>query len=355
SRLRHRLEDFVVGSSNQLAYAAANRMAEETGEAGSVLFLHGGCGLGKTHLLQGLCRRMLETNRAAKVHYTTGEQFTNDYIAAVRSGKLEGFRRRMRRLDLLAVDDVHFIANKPATQQEFLHSFDHLELGGARVALASDSHPKLIKQFSEALVSRCVRGLVVQIHPPDLELRQQLVQVLAGRRELVLEEGVAAALASRSGGSVREIEGALTKLQAIARLTRPAGQASAANVGHALVRQLFEHEDGGPVRPVSLEKVLDVACEQLGVTREQVMGRGRQKMVVLARSLVIHLTRQMTPMSYPEIARAFGRRTHSTVITAEQRVQKQLKQGQRIDLPGELEPVLLADLVDRLRRAVRSG
>lgn len=350
--LRHRLSDFVVGPSNELAYAAAQRLADEHAEPGHPLFIHGVCGLGKTHLLQGICRQMLEQQPSARVLYTTGEQFTNDYITAVRSNQLESFRKRIRKLDLLAVDDVHFIANKQATQQEFLHTFDHIELGGARVVLASDSHPKLIKQFSEALVSRCVRGLVVPITQPDAETRQRLIQKLAQRRHLVLEPTVVQTLGRRCVGSVREMEGMLTKLQALAQLSQQsAGRGQV--VGHSLLRQLMDAEAAAePRKPVRLDAVLSVVSQELGVTPEQVTGRSRHRLVVLARSLVIYLTRQLTPMSYPEIAAAMGRTNHSTIITAAQRVQKQLDADEQVMLPTQMQAMALEELVDQLRRAV---
>ena len=354
SRLRHSLEDFVVGPSNELAYAAAVRLADADAEPGHPLFLHGGCGLGKTHLLQGMCKRLLKRQPQARVHYTTGEQFTNDYISAVRGNRLEEFRRRIRRLDLLAVDDVHFIANKQSTQQEFLHSFDQIELGGARVALASDSHPKFIEQFSEALVSRCVRGLVVRIAEPDAETRRRLVEVLARRRGLALHESAAAALGKCCGGSVREIEGTLTKLQALVSLA--GGHRAGEPVGHAMIDHLLASDAAmRPARPVTLEMVLEAVAERLGVTRQQILGQSRHKLVVLARSVAIHLARELTPLSFPEIARAMGRRNHSTIITAAQRIARQLGAADAAPLPPTLNAASLADLVDELRRRLQRG
>jgi chromosomal replication initiator protein len=360
--LRHRLEDFIIGPSNELAFAAAQRLVDEEGAA-NPLFLHGGCGLGKTHLLQGICRRVLERNPKAQVLYTTGEQFTNEFLAAMRANRVDAFRRKVRRLDLLAVDDVHFIANKQATQQEFLHSFDAIELGGARVVLASDSHPKLIRQFSEALVSRCVRGMVVEVKQPDTATRARIVRALAQRRGICLMETVIDVIAARCAGSVREIEGTLAKLHALATLThkRPAdGEGAAATafpgagaIGHTLVNHLFDSEfSHSPRKVVRFEAIIGVVSEQLGVGRLQITGNGRNQHVVLARSIVIHLARQMTPMSYPEIAAAMGKKNHSTVITAAQRVDKQLAAGAVVTLPASMETLALSDLVQRMRQIV---
>jgi chromosomal replication initiator protein len=369
--LRHRLDDFIVGPSNELAFAAAVRFVEDdavhAAQAGQTLFIHGGCGLGKTHLLQGVCRRLLEQQPDAAVHYTTGEQFTNAFLTAVRTSKIDAFRRRLRRLDLLAVDDVHFIANKAATQQEFLHSFDALELGGAKVVLASDCHPKLIKQFSEALVSRCVRGMVVQVSSPDAATRLKVIQVLAARRGLLLMDGVAETLAQHgrasggAGGSVREIEGALVKLQALAQLDHQRIPASAVNgngtplrVGQAVLRQLLdESQRGSTPRLIRLDTILKTVCDRLGVTAAQVNGRGRHRQVVHARALTIHLARQLTTMSFPEIAAAMGRPNHSTIITAAQRIQAQIESNtDTVILPATMEALTIKDLAQRLRDAV---
>lgn len=356
-RFRHRLETFVVGACNELAYAAAHRAAEDD-HAADPVFLHGGCGLGKTHLLQGACARLLERNPDAKVWYTTGEQFTNQYIQAVRKNALDGFRRRVRRLDLLAVDDVHFLADKEKTQQEFLHCFDAIDLAGARLILASDCHPKLIAKFSEGLISRCVRGMVVEVRPPDHQTRKALVVALATRRQITLLDEAADKIAERTHGSVRDIEGLLTRLHALVCLHQqnPNSQRSSheamrprAPVGHALLDQLFANTEPAPRRgAVRFETILQTVCDYLDVPAGKVTGSSRHKHVVLARSLVIHLTRTMLGMSYPEIAAAFGRNSHSTMITADKRITRALKEDQPL-LISAGRATTLRTLLDELR------
>ena len=360
STLRHQFNDFVVGPSNELAFAAANRMVDEEDSAINPLFIHGGCGLGKTHLLQSLCRKMLELKPDARVLYTTGEQFTNEFLTAMRSNKMDQFRKKIRRLDLLAVDDVHFIANKQATQQEFLHSFDAIELGGSRVVLASDSHPTLINQFSEALVSRCVRGMVVQVKQPDTDTRTRIINALALRRGLTLQDTAVEKLAGRCLGSIREIEGMLTKLHALANLSRHRRPAMAHQpallnqetrvVGNGLIDQLFHSEATfGRKRAVSFDNILNTIIDQVKIERDQIMGNSRHRQIVLARSLLIYLAREMTMMSYPEIASAMGRRTHSTIITAAQRMTKQVAQNPTLLLPAISEPISLVEFIERLK------
>ncbi len=353
--LRHRLEDFVVGASNELAFAAANRFVEDDHANCNPLFIHGGCGLGKTHLLQGICRKSLDLRPTARVLYATAEQFTNEFLFAIRNNRIEPFRRKIRRLDLLALDDVHFIANKQATQREFLHSFDAIELGGARVVLASDSHPKLIHCFSEALISRCVRGMVVQVHQPDTATRLRIVHALAQRRGIPLTEAVVNTISTRSLGSVREIEGTLTKLHALASLTETHNRGDGPNgaIGHALVNRLFETPPHAtPRRAVRFQAILDVVAEQLAISRETILSRGRHRHTVLARGLLVHLARKLTAMSYPEIAAAMGRKHHSSIVNAAQNIQKQLTQGATLTLPVTLETLGLGDLIDRLHRAI---
>lgn len=360
--LRYTLDDFIVGPSNQLAYSAAYRLVDEEDNAAHPLFIHGGVGLGKTHLLQGVCRRIQDRNPNARIHYTTGEQFTNEFLTAVRSNKLEAFRRRVRRLDLLAVDDVHFLADKEKTQQEFLHSLNAMELGGARLVLASDCHPKLIHRFSEALVSRCVRGMVVEIKPPDTATRVKIISALARRRGLTLMESVAATLAARCNGSVRDIEGELSLLKVMADmdrnlvagrpLTHPSAEAPSPSViGHTLVNRLLTVRDTAAAagRPVTIDRIIDVVCEALALTREELVRRGRQKPVVLARSLAVCLARQVTSMSYPEIAQALGRASHSTVITADRRMRQMIADQTTIVLPATLEEIPAGELIQRLK------
>ena len=375
--LRHRLEDFVTGSSNELAFTAACRVIEDDHTAVSPLFLHGGCGVGKTHLLQGVCSKMLEAKPQARVLYITAEQFTNDFLTAMRTNKLQPFRKRIRRLDLLAIDDVHFLANKQATQQEFLHSFDAIELGGARLVLASDSHPKLIKRFSEALISRCMRGMVVMVGQPDFDTRVKIIEALVRRRGVEWHEAAIQELARRCVGSVREIEGTLTKVYATAALTRTrrpmdtnelchgmvseqvSGTEAISPIGCALIHRVFEAEEScQPRRAVSFETILNTVVTHLGVSRAQVLGPSRHRHVVLARSLVIYTTRQWTSMSYPEIAAAMGRRTHSTIVTAAQRVEQWLKNKKQTHwtLPVSGEQVPLTDLIGRIKHTVlRAG
>ncbi|MFM7132907.1 MAG: DnaA ATPase domain-containing protein [Planctomycetota bacterium] len=337
-----RLEDFVIGESNRLAHAAAEQLGDGSREAPPILFIHGECGVGKTHLIQGICRRRIDRAPRQIVRYVTAEQFTNEYIAAVRDGSLEEFRRRLRRVDLLAIDDIHFFANKAATQAEFLHTIDAIDLSGSQVALVSDEHPRHIRRFSQSLVSRFLSGMVVKVERPDRGTRVELVRRLARERGLLLSGAAEDAVAGRCAGSIREIEGAVTRLGALIELDGMRGQ-----IGPGTIERFLGDEGAlsAGATPVRLGSIIETVCDRIRVTREDLLGSGRHARTVVARGLVAHLARELTTHSYPEIARALGRDTHSAVHTAAKRLRLMLDQDQRIE--GHAEPI--REVVDQLR------
>jgi chromosomal replication initiator protein len=364
TKMRHRLDDFVVGACNELAYRTAVRLIDHDQRELTPLFIHGGCGVGKTHLLQGICRRFADFYPGRRWRYTSAEQFTNAYVTAVKNNALGVFRKKLRGLDLLAVDDVHFLSNKSATQNEFLHTFNSMDLGGAKLLLASDSHPKMIEQFSDALISRFVSGMVVRIDSPDPDTRRQLVERIAQRRGLSLMDSVAPEIAARCTGSVREIEGMLTTLEAMAALDSSDGGATAGNtgsgrrvvIGHALVNRLLgASRTMRPVRPIRFAAIVDTVCAELHVQPTDLRGTSRHRQVVLARSLVVHLARRLTTMSYPDIARQLGKRNHSTVVTAAKRIDKQIAGHQQVTLMPDLRQITVDRLAERLHDAVVRG
>ena len=345
------LEDFQVGDSNRLAFDAANRVADAAEGAASMLFIHGDCGIGKTHLLRSLCQRRRERSPRAKVRYATGEQFTNEYIAAVRAGTLDAFRAKLRKLDLLAIDDVQFLSNKNATQSEFLHTVDAIAMSGATVVVTSDAHPRLIGRFSGPLISRFLSGMVVRVERPDRELRVRLVERIARDRALSLTDSASETVASRCVSSVREIFGALTRLEALARLdgaSAPTDQIGSLAVERALVDDPLS--SGG--KPIRLNRIIEVVCGEVGVNQDELLSSGRHRKVVLARGLCAYLARELTNACFPEIASALGRTTHSTVHTADSRIRKQLEDDLRVSDVSD-EPMRLRDLVDQIRRELR--
>jgi chromosomal replication initiator protein len=359
ARLRHRLDEFIVGDSNRLAHTAAMRIAEGVDDAAfSPLFLHGASGLGKTHLLQGIARQYLKRRPGSRVRYVTAEAFTNEYITAIRSNSTDKFRRALRGVKLLCLDDVHFLRGKHSTQNELLYTLDAIGLTEARVVLASDEHPRRIAELNEHLVSRFLSGAVIRIDNPDEALSGRLVRALAVRRELPLTGDGLDVLTQRatSGGgrSVREIEGLLNQVEAVRRLTPDLcgglGPMDASAVRRALgLSEGAASHRGAARKPVRFEKILEEVCHQLRVETEDIFGSGRHKRVVLARGIAVRLARELTTLSYPEIARGLGRPNHSTVITAYQRIGRQMEQDTTVDNSPEFTGLTIADLLARVR------
>lgn len=361
SGVRQTLDDFVVGASNRLAHAAALRFADGD-EGQACIFIHGPCGVGKTHLLRGIAARRIAKQPGALVRYTTAEAFTNDYIAAVRSGKIEAFRKAYRKLDLLCLDDVHFVASKEGTQAELLHTFDAIGQSGARVALASDEHPRQIAKLHERLVSRFLAGAVVKVDAPDPDLRERLVRRLALKRGLELEEASARLIAEHAstlaGGapSVRELDGLLIQIEAVSRLL-PEFSTGGGSVGVIAVRKALglseaSNNSARARRPLSIDAIYTEICRCMGVDPVELMGKGRHKRVVLARAICVHLCRQHTTHSYPEIAKGMGRPNHSTVITAHQRLTGQLGSMGESALEPEVSVGLLPEMKNLNLRAL---
>jgi chromosomal replication initiator protein len=345
--VRH-FDDTVVGGSNRVAYESARALAEGREQAMRMLFLHGRCGVGKSHMLQAIAHRRLELSPGARIRYLTGEQFTNEYITAVREGGLEGFRRRIRRQHLLVIDDIHFLASKTATQTEFQHTVDEIALAGGAVVLASDGHPRQMQKIGAGLVSRFMSGMVVRIDEPDHAMRGQLARRFAAMRGMLLGDAAVTLLADRVTGSVREIEGAVSALAALRLVT---GRSASEPIGPAQVTEALGA--GLPSlrgRPARIGEIINACCGATGVSREDLMSASRHRRVVAARGLIAHLAREMTTMSFPEIALALGRPTHSTVHAAAARFRAALESGAAVSCADGDRPA--ADVADQARRDV---
>ncbi len=360
-----RLDDFVVGEANRVAHSACVQLCDRASPL-RVVFLHAPCGLGKTHLLRGVSVKLRQDNPGAKVRYLTGESFLNEYIARVREGRIDAFQARFRGLDLLCVDDVQIVLGKEKTQHQLLQAIETVQNGGGRVALASDTHPRQMRELSRALASRFVAGPVIRIDAPDRELRERLVRRRSERRGLALSDQAASMIADRASGaregelaSVRDLEGMIIQVEAVWRLL---GRASgAALIEASLVARALElrsstrgdDESGQGKRPVRLEQISEVVCREMGVQLGDVLGRGRHKRVVLTRALIVHVSRALTTRSYPEIARAMARTNHSTVITAHQRVQRQIEAEQNCDVGCAHDGLPIGQVAAQLEREVR--
>ncbi len=348
-RLRHDISTFVVGPSNQLAYNTAMHVSEFPGVQYNPLFIHGACGLGKTHLLQGLCRKFAEHHPTKRWMYLTGEEFTNEFLTALRNNKLDTFRRRVRDLDLLVIDDVHFLGGKKATQEEFLHTFNAIEAMGRQVVMASDNHPKLIEEFGESLINRFVSGMVVRVDPPNFATRCDILRALSTRLNLGLEEDVVNWIARRVTQNVRELEGAVTRIAAHVKLTgrRP---------DLAMAQESLGDLDRQHVQPVRPEAILESICEYFGLAHKDLMSGRRQRTISLARSVAMYLVRKTAKLSFPEIGSRMGKRNHSTVISACRRIEKAVARNEKLvwtSSVGDREEEAV-ELIQRLEEQARA-
>jgi chromosomal replication initiator protein len=348
-RLRHDMETFVLGSSNQLAFNAATYVAEFPGAQYNPLFIHGSCGLGKTHLLQGLCKRFIEHHPTKRWMYLTGEEFTNEFLMALRGNRIDNFRRKVRDLDLLVIDDVHFLGGKKATQEEFLHTFNAIEAMGRQVVMASDNHPKMIEEFGESLINRFVSGMVVRIDPPNYATRCDILRAMSHRGKLNLPEEVVNWIARRVTQNVRELEGAITRITAHTQLTGRSPDL-------AMVQEALGDLDRQLVAPVKPENVLQSVCDYFSLEHKDLMSGRRQRTISLARSVAMFLVRKTAKLSFPEIGMRMGKRNHSTVISACRRIERAVLRNEPLawsSAVGEREEEA-SELIQRLEEHARS-
>ncbi len=347
--IRHSLGDFVVGQSNKLAYSAAEAVAMGNGVVFNPLFVHGPCGVGKTHLLHGVCDALHRAGERGKIlrwRYVTAEGFTNEFIGALRQKKLEDFRARYRGLDLLAIDDVHFLAAKRATQDEFLHTFNAISNQGNQVILASDTHPRLVADLNEQLVSRFLAGMVVKIESPDKPLRMRIIERLADRLSLNVSQDVMEYIASHVHGSVRELEGTLVKLGALAALEN-------GYITLDLARDTLADHLARTDSALSLGEIESVVSTFFGVTPADIHSSRRTRTVSAARAVTMLLARRHTQMSFPEIGRAIGK-NHSSVVLGVQRMEKLLAEDGQIQWQGPQgkRSMPLQEVLDQVSRQI---
>ncbi len=347
--LRGRLENFVVGPSNQMAFSAAQGVVAGKHCGYNPLFIHGGCGLGKTHLLQGLANGLLEQRADLKWAYLSGEEFTNRFLTSLRRAQLDGFRGRLRHLDVLIIDDVHFLANKKATQEEFLHTFNAIDSVGKQIVMASDSHPKLIGELSGSLVSRFVSGMVVKIDTPEFETRCEILRRRAAHLKRDVPDPVIRYIAENLDTNVRELEGALLKLAVFSNVACQPITIGLAK--HALAEHITRTQ---PI--VRLSDIERVVATFFGLSPADLHTSRKARTIALARAVAMFLARKHTDMSFPEIGRLMGNKNHSTVILACRRIGKTLEQEGTVcwsTLTGKSEmplAVLLSRLEEQLAR-----
>ncbi|MFO0956517.1 MAG: chromosomal replication initiator protein DnaA [Isosphaeraceae bacterium] len=338
-----RLEDFVTGPSNRMAHAAALDVIQNPGASFNPLVIHGGVGLGKTHLLEGIVAGLRMRHPGRNIIHTTAEAFTNSFLEAMRTGSLATFRSRFRKADVLIVDDVHFLTAKRATQDEFLHTFNALVSRGAAIVMASDQHPRRVPKLSDELATRFLAGMVVKVEAPDPATRKAILRAKANLRGVDVPDAVLAFVADHLRSSVRELEGALNSLIAHALL---AGKKLDLNLARTALRDTIRHT----AQAVGLKDVERAVCELFQVESDALKADGRSRAVSHPRMLAMYLARKHTGAAYSEIGRFFGGRNHSTVIAAEKKVKGWLADEQRSNLLAGFESV--SDMLAALERSL---
>jgi len=306
---KYTFDNFVVGPCNRFAHAASVGAAESPGAAYNPLFLHGNVGLGKTHLLQSLCFSLLENWEGVRILYLSCETFVNHFIGALENGDLQAFRNKYRGVDVLVVDDIHLLANKERTQEEFFHTFNTLYNAGKQIVLSSDSPPKEIPTLQERLVSRFKWGLVTELEAPCYETRVAILKRKARERGRELPADVAGLLAERIDSNIRELEGAVTKLFGYSDLS---GEPVSSDLAHVALRDVFSVRRGGP----TLDNIVAVITEEFPVKLSDLQSRRRTATIAFPRQIAMYLARRVTRHSLEEVGGFFGGRDHSTVLYA---------------------------------------
>jgi chromosomal replication initiator protein len=306
---RYTFESFVVGSSNQFAQAACQAVAELPARAYNPLFIYGGVGLGKTHLLHAVGHQAVKLFRGLTVVYLSSERFTNELINAIRYDRTAEFRGRYRTIDLLLIDDIQFISGKERTQEEFFHTFNDLYDSRKQIILSSDCSPKDIPEIEERLRSRFEWGLIADIQPPDFETRVAILKKKAGLERVLLADDVAYLIAGRVKSNIRELEGSLTRLIAFCALT---GREMSVDLAQEVLANLWGEEE----KIITIEQIQRKVCDVFGVKLSDLKAKNRTKAVAFPRQIAMYVARQLTHASLAEVGRAFGGKDHTTVLHA---------------------------------------
>jgi chromosomal replication initiator protein len=335
---RYTFSTFVVGSNNRLAHAAALSVAERPGHSYNPLFVYGGSGLGKTHLMHAIGHAVTARHPKKRVAYATSEKFTNEFINSIRAQKGEEFRERYRRIDVLLIDDIQFIAGKEGTQEEFFHTFNAIHEEGKQIVLSSDRPPKAITQLEDRLRSRFEWGLIADISTPDLETRIAILRAKAEVQNIAVPPPVIDFLAQRIVSNIRELEGALTRIVAFAAL-------NAVPVTTQLAQDMLQNILYNPHRKtLSPERIVETVARYYGIPLDQIKGKARDKQVVLPRQIAMYLMREETEAPLLRIGEALGGRDHSTVLHGCEKIEREMAENDdfRRDV-GALRETLYAD------------
>ncbi len=333
---RYTFANFVVGRSNEFAHAAALAVSETAPNTYNPLFIYGGVGLGKSHLVQAIAHAVLERNPAARVFYLSAETWMNEMIASLQSGRILGFKEKFRRADYFLLDDIQFFGGKESTQEELFHTFNVLLDGNKKIVLASDRPAHQIEDLEERLISRFQAGLVADIQSPDFETRLAILRKRSTAEGIAMSDDVSLVVASCVKNNVRELEGSLTRLLAYASLT-------GREITTDLARQVLKEYLSQPSRRVTIDQIQDVVVEFYRLPADAMRSRKRTAAVAGARQIAMFIAREMTGLSLSEIGKRFGGRDHTTVLHAVEKVK----------MDAERDPTV-ADAIARLKKTVET-
>ena len=311
---KYTFDDFVIGAGNQFAHAAARAVAERPSKAYNPLFLYGGVGMGKTHLMQAIGHEIKKRWPEKSICYVSSERFTNDMINALRYSKMTGFRDKYRNMDVLLIDDIQFLVNKERTQEEFFHTFNALHECLRQIVIASDRPPKELAEIEDRLRSRFEWGLIADIQPPDLETKVAILQKKAESEQVMLPTDVALFIASNIRSNVRELEGALIRLTAYSSLT---GGEINLQTAQDVLKNLIDSQ----VRKVTIESIQKAVCEQFGLRQAEIKAKNNSRVIVFPRQIAMYLSKHLTDASLPEIGRQFGGKHHTTVLHSVEKIE----------------------------------
>jgi len=328
---KYTFNTFIVGKGSELAHAAAKAVADRPGEAYNPLFIYGGVGLGKTHLLQAIGHTMLLSNPQAKILYVSSEKFTNEFVSSVKEGKAKNFKERYRNVDLLLIDDIQFIGGKEQTQEEFFHTFNELHQQGKQVVLSSDRPPKAIPALEDRLRSRFEWGMIADISQPDLETRAAILKAKAQEKQFVLAEELTQIIAATIQSNIRELEGALNKIIAYHQLKNiePTKESIKAIIAG------FEAQNMR--KSLTPRELITSITEFYDISQEDIVGKSREKKLAFPRQVAMYLLREELKMSYPAIGQELGGRDHTTAMHAHTKIGIDIEEDMK--LKQELEMI----------------
>jgi len=321
---KYTFETFVTGASNRFAQAAAVAVAESPAKAYNPLFIYGESGLGKTHLLHAIGHYARSLFEGARVRYVSSEEFTNDFINAIRDGKAEGFRRRYRDVDILLVDDIQFLEGKEQTQEEFFHTFNTLHNANKQIVISSDRAPKQLVTLEDRLRNRFEWGLITDVQPPELETRIAILRKKAVQEGLAAPPDVLEFIATKISTNIRELEGALIRVTAFASLNR---QSVDLRLTEIVLKDLIP-DSGGP--EITAATIMAQTATYFGIEIDDLCGASRSRVLVTARQIAMYLCRELTDLSLPKIGQQFGGRDHTTVMHADRKIRSLMAERRSI-------------------------